>query len=123
MSGGNLDTTLYATEEFVTCNPLSVVVATNGIDTNSFQITGIFKDDTITPCPLVRECEWDGTSVLTIFRPTDLSVANMYIFFTFADVMGNYFNYPCHVHVVVSAISSFLLSAFALAFSSASFAK
>src|SRR5579872_3253677 len=75
---------LFANEDSLVTNPLSACTASNGIDTTSFKILSIV-DSVGNPVTLQQECQWDGVSVLTVYRPTNLSLTIFFINFTFSD--------------------------------------
>ncbi len=95
---------LFANLDSVIGNPLALCSASNGINTYSFEIKSIINPITGLDVELSQQCEWDGISNLTIFRPIDLSLTVFDIYFTFKDFLGNISN-SVRLRVVVDTIS------------------
>ncbi len=106
MTSGELVVHLYANQDYIDCDPLSVVTASLGIDSYSFEIISIldFTGGVFGPEITMSEmCSWDGISDLRVFRPVDLSVTDFKILFTYKDVMGNK-SVTVYIHVIVDPI-------------------
>ena len=95
---------LFANQDFCVVNPFSgTMSATLGIDTYSFEITRI-TNASFVDIELSSPCEYDGVSALKVYRPLDISVTVIVIFFKFTDILGNTIASSSFVQIGVSTI-------------------